>query len=419
MATLADVLRDAIADRNMSLRAVARAAPCDPGHLSHIARGHYPPSKSLARALERVLGIPGRLTPFLASEEAAEEATVEGDNPGETDADVRRRQVIRMLTTLGISGAVSGTSESVRQLLAQLLDSESRDLDAWHLTISDHLYALRTRPAASAREGLVIDLLAIEQQLRIASASKSIELQRVIAALSMIHANVLTRLGEHGESIHWSRTANAAADASGDLELGLLTRAMEASLGLYGQRDPVTVLQLTINAQQNSGKALSIGRARIDLAHTKALSMLGRHEEAKRCLQPLLTSAPPPANTGIMPTLHRNHQAVWFAESWVRSYAGEEAHADHARDQVLSTNPSHEYYAKVRLHEALCATVNGAIGRGIGRAIEIFDELPPAHRTQMIIETGEEILRAVPLDLRGRPVVRDLRAIMNGAAPLT
>ncbi|TDD80175.1 hypothetical protein E1298_26420 [Actinomadura rubrisoli] len=220
------------------------------------------------------------------------------------------------------------------------------------------------------------------------------------------------------EKAHWSRTANAAADASGDLELGLLARSEEAGLGLYGQRDPATIVQLTTKAQHLGGNPASIGLARINLAQVKALSMLGRHEEAKRHLQPLLTSPPSNKQEGVIPAIWRVDQ-VWFAESWARSYAGEEPGADHARDQVLSRTGDYQYVANVRLHEALCATVNGATDRGIGRAIEIFDGLPAAHRSQMITETGKEILRAVPRDHQNRPAVRDLRAIMHSSAPAT
>ncbi|TDD66783.1 hypothetical protein [Actinomadura rubrisoli] len=114
---------------------------------------------------------------------------------------MKRRQVVQLLATLGIS-AVGTPHEPVRQLLAQSLESGYRDLNAWHLTISDHLHALRTRPPTTVREGLAVDLFAVKRQQETASVPETTELHRVIAALAMIQANASTRLGQHGTSIH-------------------------------------------------------------------------------------------------------------------------------------------------------------------------------------------------------------------------
>ncbi|TDD68284.1 helix-turn-helix domain-containing protein [Actinomadura rubrisoli] len=412
MATFGETMRAAMTHRRMSLRAVARAVPCDPGHLSHIWRDHYLPGRSTAEAIEHVLGIPGQLTPILEEEAAARRATLEAKNSREMDEDVRRRQAIQMFTTLGIS-ALGPTGEAARQLMAVNFESEFRDLDHWHITISDHMHALNTRPARAACEGLVIDLFAIERQLGTASASEAIELQRINAALATIHANGLTRLGDHSAAIHWSRTARTAADTSGDLELRLLVRGAEANRGLYGQRTPATILRLTGEARRIGGDSSSIGLAKVKVGQAKALSMVGRHEEAKRCLRPLLTSLPTNVDAGGIPGMWKND--VRFAQSWVHAYAGEEGPADQARDQVLTSAPAYQHAANVRLHEALCATVNGGAERGFVQAAEIYDGLPVYQkRSQMIVETCRAILRAAPPEQQDRPAARDLRAITEG-----
>jgi hypothetical protein len=67
-----------------------------------------------------------------------------------------------------------------------------------------------------------------------AGSAKTTELNRIAAMLAALHANVLTRLGEHGPAIRWWRMTRHPADRSGDLHLRVLTRREEAGFGLYG-----------------------------------------------------------------------------------------------------------------------------------------------------------------------------------------
>lgn len=62
MADFTDVVRRYMTDRGMSLRALARATPCDPSHLSRILNGKQPPSRQLAAALDAALDAGGEIT---------------------------------------------------------------------------------------------------------------------------------------------------------------------------------------------------------------------------------------------------------------------------------------------------------------------------------------------------------------------
>src|SRR5262249_7774749 len=137
-------------------------------------------------------------------------------------------------TSLG-AGALGLSAESVGQLLDVVLSGEQRSLADWEITCADHLHALRTRSPAQVRDDLVVDLVTVQHQRGLATDSaRAIELNRIVAMLAVLHANVLSRLGEHGPAIHWFRTARHAADASGDLHLRVLVRGQEAGSGLYG-----------------------------------------------------------------------------------------------------------------------------------------------------------------------------------------
>src|SRR5262249_42708657 len=137
------------------------------------------------------------------------------------DAMERRRLLQWAATSLG-AGAVSLSAEPVRQLLDGVLAGRQRSLEDWEVTCADHLYAVRTRPPAQARDDIVVDLVAVQHQLA-ADSARATELSRIVAMLAALHANALTRLGEHGPAIRWWRTARHAADLSGDLHLRVLT----------------------------------------------------------------------------------------------------------------------------------------------------------------------------------------------------
>lgn len=135
-------------------------------------------------------------------------------------------------------------------------------------------------------------------------------MHRVLAALSTLHANILTRLGDHGAAIHWWRTARRAADESKDLEVRMMVRCEEAGFGLYGQRDLGTVLRLIEEAENIGGRSPSFWKADLAGSKAKALSLLGRHDEAKRALRTFVSWDGPDARAAIIPTLARSCHAA-------------------------------------------------------------------------------------------------------------
>src|SRR6266851_6962789 len=62
MTDLGGELLRLLAERDMSLRELARRTPCDPGNLSRIARGRKGISPALAARFDEVLGTDGSLT---------------------------------------------------------------------------------------------------------------------------------------------------------------------------------------------------------------------------------------------------------------------------------------------------------------------------------------------------------------------
>nr|WP_131737877.1 helix-turn-helix transcriptional regulator [Actinomadura roseirufa] len=298
-------------ERQLSQRKLAKLVPCHSTHISKIINGVTRPSTAIAERLYVLLDADGTLTaltpptPRRGSADqgkAAMGTNNHGTDPDSWDDDVKGRAALQLLTTLGVS---AGTFDiTPLQRLADLaLTAVPRDLDDWRLACLDHLHALRTRPAAQARDDLVTDLLALAEQLRTANTGDIVELRRVQAALTMIHAHLSSRLGDNGAAIRWWRTARTAADTTGDLDLQLMIRCEEAKVGLYGQRDLHTVLALLQDADRIAGASPSFWKADLAGTRAKALSLLGRHDQALQALNVNVDYGGPDKPPDILPTL--------------------------------------------------------------------------------------------------------------------
>ncbi|WP_106258414.1 helix-turn-helix domain-containing protein [Actinomadura rubrobrunea] len=343
-----------------------------------------------------------------------------GPTPDFGENDVRRRVALQLFTYLGLGAGALG-AESMRRLVDLFLTTEPRDLNDWHLACNDHLYALRTRPPLQVREDLLIDLVALKRQLQVAGAKELTELKRVEAALATLHANVLTRLGDHGAAIRWWRTAKESAAATGDLELQLAIRSTEAGNGRYGQRSPEAALGLTRDAMRLAGQQPTLGKALVTCSHAKALGLVGRHSDAQRTLamcEDLFAAAGSPPD--VMPGYWTGGQ-LEYTRLLVHAGAGNEPEVDAAIDQymtrVLSRISDHQFGPQAHLQRALCTIVNGGIDRGAKEAIAVLDAVPVTSRTNMITAVGSQVLRAVPLDQRERPAVRELHDVLIKTAP--
>ncbi|WP_116023077.1 hypothetical protein [Thermomonospora umbrina] len=318
---------------------------------------------------------------------------------------MERRRLLQ-LAALGAGGTVG--AEALRRFADLAMTAEPRDINEWQVACADHLYALRKRPPAQVRDDLLYDLLTVRRQADQAHGRHKADLHRVTAALSILYINILTRLADHGAAVRWGRTATAAADASGDLSLRVLVRESVGGSGLYGQRHPATVLALLDQADHLAGSAVAAGTSG---TRAKALSLLGRHDEALIALNTYVDHDTGPS-PDLIPT-YRLPDQVHFAGSWVYAASGDERRADESRAQVLSLTPDYQYTANVQLHEALCTVVQGGTEKGARQAAEVLAALPNAYRTNMITEVGRTVLRNVPIDHRDRSPVKDLAALVT------
>ncbi|MEV6986303.1 helix-turn-helix transcriptional regulator [Sphaerisporangium sp. NPDC051017] len=405
---------------NLGLRQAATQMYTDFSNLAKWERGERTPPPDMISRLDQVYGAQGILTALYdvlvrlnaAAESERLRAGRYAENPpfGIGDDDMERRAALQFLAGLGTLGTLGLSTEPFRQLLDLSFDHPHRPLEDWEQACADHLYALRTRPPAQVAADLFIDLMAVRRQCQVSTSSEVTELQRITAMLSSIHANALTRLADHGAAIRWWYSARQAADASGDLALRLLVRAEEAGHGLYGQRDPETILRMVRSAQQITDKPY----LKLLTAEAKALSMLGRHDEALKTLSTLHKAA---EQGGTDRYGFWSPPEIYFAGSWVYAGAGDESAADTARENVLRLARDYQYPVNVQLHGALCTVTRGGIDEGLRQAATAIEVVTPAYRSHHMIETANLVLRAVPRDQRTRDSAIEFRTLLAAAPP--
>ncbi|MGV9386159.1 helix-turn-helix domain-containing protein [Nonomuraea sp. NPDC003707] len=417
--TFGQILRRLRMGADLTLRMAARRADVGKTTVEDLEKGRRGTTRRIAAALDKAVEANGEIIAAFERDETQGKiakfhpSTAEmGSVPTLAVDDVRdedgeeatkRRKLFGLAAGVG----VLGFEEVVRQGL-DLTTTPHRTAEDWDIARADHLHALRTRPPAQVVQDLSIDLFLLRQQMDSAADDQMAELHRVAAILAAIQANALTRMSEHGSAIRWWSTAKKHADSSRDVELRLLVRGEEAIHGLYGQREPETVLRLI----QNARHVIRRPWLRLIAAEAKALAVLGRPAEATARLHDLHDNMDRGV-TGDRWDFFRPDQ-IPFAESWVAAYAGDEPAADTARERVLKIIPerSYQYRVNARLHEAISTAALGGVDEGARIAAELIDSLPAAYRTNHIKETARMVVRAVPLDQQARPAVGELRSML-------
>ncbi|MEO3809446.1 helix-turn-helix transcriptional regulator [Sphaerisporangium sp. B11E5] len=307
---------------------------------------------------------------------------------------------------------IFSTGEHIRQMLERALGTAgTRTEDQWEAICADHVQALRTQPPATARDDLLVDLTLLHQQLSAAAPDKAAHLQRIMAWMSQMHANLLTRLGQYGEARRWWLTSRQAADSSKDVAMRVWVRGTEAVFGLYSPRAIETVLTLAREAQSLAAGHVSPGLYQAVGAEAQALALLGRQSEAKEAVGRMHDLA---GRLSSSTTLPWSSGSAWFVTSWVHSFGGATEAAREARDNTLTQSPCFQNAANVRLHEAISVASSGGHNEALRLATEVLSDLDPTYRTHMINHTARLVLDTIPPAERPTlPALGDYRAAVN------
>lgn len=334
---------------------------------------------------------------------------------------VLRRTVLAAAAAAGLSGGLG--LELARHGLNDAVDPHpATDIDDWYEIVREY-GDVRTRDTPRREhDRLLTDILSLHATLAHARGARRRELSAVGGLLSLYMAQTVGDLGRQPEARRWWRTAQAAADASGNTHIMCYVRGRKAIRDIYNNRPPQRIIEAVDSAQQLMASAPALGQPSLLAARAQSWALLGDAGRAESDLQALreVFTALPSAVTAD-PGRHcwaYPEQRVRFAESFVYTHLGDIDAAQDAQRAALALYPPADLYGpiQIELQRALCLVRGGDHRHGAAHALSTLERLPAGYRIREIVRLSEQVLAAVPPAHRGDGQVKDLHELLRSDA---
>ncbi len=332
----------------------------------------------------------------------------ENDSPkflpavGKEVDDVLRRDFLFNASAAGVGVALG--LESVRHgLNLAVSEGPSVDLDDWNEIVREYGATAVTHTATELHKALLVDVMSLEVALaRSSDPSYRRELYRIGALLSQYLAQAVGDLGQRREAMRWWRTANYAADCSGDMHAMMYVRGRRAIRAIYDGQAPEIIIDEISKSDDLVAEGPLYGRPSLLAARAQSFALLGRAEQAEASLVALRETF-----AALPSTMTKDHswhcwayaeERVRFAESFVYSHLGDTRRAEEAQSAALDLYPpnSRRGPVQIELQRALCLVTAGDPTEGTAYATATLERLPTEHRTRFVMGLGEQVLAAVP-----------------------
>ncbi|MFB9675777.1 helix-turn-helix domain-containing protein [Streptosporangium vulgare] len=235
--------------------------------------------------------------------------------------------------------------------------------------------------------------------------------------LALLSADALMKLGDTRQAHAWYGTARNASDDMGDVRLRALVRAQQAMLPYY-YGDLAETVRLAREARMLAGSAPSSPAALGAAAEARALARMGEHKAARVAL------AEAERIFAKMPPEGHDHLAFRFSERRLQFYRigtlielGEDVDwkpgpagpsVPYAIDPVL-----------LLLDQAAHLVRDGKIDDACHLAEKALLQVPPEHRTSIVLNRARAMLSEVPQTRHRAAAVRRLNDLVTGAAPVS
>ncbi|MER7207628.1 XRE family transcriptional regulator [Streptosporangium sp. NPDC020072] len=232
--------------------------------------------------------------------------------------------------------------------------------------------------------------------------------------LALLSADALMKLGDTRQAHAWYGTARTASDDMGDLRLRALVRAQQAMLPYY-YGDLAETVRLAREARTLAGNAPSSPAALGAAAEARALARLGEHKAARAAL------AEAERIFARMPPEGHDHLAFRFSERRLQFYRigtlielGEEVDWTPGPSGAYTIDP-----VLLLLDQAAHMARGGKADDACHLAEKALLQVPPEHRTSIVLSRARVVLSEVPEGRRRAAAVRRLTDLVVDALPVS
>ncbi|WP_344547429.1 helix-turn-helix transcriptional regulator [Actinomadura fulvescens] len=421
MMSFGDQMRVLMERRGVSLHQLAKQTNYSIGHLSHVLNDQKRAGDDCVTALERALDAPGELNPLRRpiKSKGSRTGSVETD-----EEEMERRRLLQALAALGVTtspalDALNSIQASVEQTIG---DYRGDHLDEWEAIVEEYGYSYPSTTSDEMVRSLAADLVAVQQATaRHAGTETYPSWCRVIGGLAALLAKTLSNLGQIRGSRTWWRTAQQAADRSGDMDLSLWVSGEWLVHGLYERRPVPLLLKQTDEViarypwvpGRGLVKVLAVRSQLLAAANPQAAA--AAKEELARCTT-VFELLPDSVTCDVRSIANWGEDRLRYTEAYVAAHLGDTDELERAvarTHQLLpACSPPWRVHVQTGLLQALGHVRAGDVETGINHARKHYERCYPELRTTMITNIAGKVLEAVPPQSITAPVVQEYRAML-------
>ncbi|GAA2876577.1 hypothetical protein GCM10010517_37790 [Streptosporangium fragile] len=333
------------------------------------------------------------------------------------DDDVERRALFHhaLLSSRSVmSGRLLAEVERTRQDLDRTLAAATvteEQLDR----LDEQVLRYRREYISSAPVPMLYRLMLELSDVRTLSAARqpAMAQRRLLNAtvmLALLSADALMKLGDTRQAHAWYGTARTASDDMGDVRLRALVRAQQAMLPYY-YGDLAETVRLAREARMLAGSAPSSPAALGAAAEARALARMGEHKAARAAL------AEAERIFSRMPPEGHDHLAFRFSERRLQFYRigtlielGEQVDWAPGPSSPYAIDP-----VLILLDQAAHLVRAGKIDDACHMAEKALLQVPPEHRTSIVLNRARALLAQVPPARHRMAAVRRLTDLVADA----
>lgn len=342
------------------------------------------------------------------------------------EADMRRRDVIRALSVMGVAGSFLTPAEAVRRNVEQALlpvPLNDRDISDWETTAADYGRDIGAVPPAVLLGQLMTDLAEAGGllQTNLTEPARA-RMLHVVAQLAAVAAVTVVSTGQPHEARRWWRTARRAGEQAGDPDLETFILGQQALLSKYSGYSAQATVALADRALATHPDRVCHGAAEALAARAQGLAVLGRTAEASTALAALLSlfdRLPEPGEHGGASWYYIAEYGIRHTESYVWTQLGQTARAQESQGQALALCPPAKYRGRayINLHHATTLIKDGDVTAGITHAISTMEALPAEAATDRLVhQIAGAALAALPPSGRDTDAAQHYRSLLSPPA---